>query len=125
MLACPHCTAPLAATSSGAACPSGHTFDQARQGYLSLLQPGALVGTGDDADMVAARSRFFGGGHYAPLRTLLADLVAATALPPPNALKSNVTPPMSALLSPAAVLVHVAVTVFAASDAGSVCVKAK
>lgn len=81
MLACPHCAAPLAATSSGAACASGHTFDQARQGYLSLLQPGAHTATGDDAAMVAARTRFLAAGHYAPLRALLAAQAGRAALP--------------------------------------------
>lgn len=81
MLACPHCGAPLAATESGAACRQGHAFDRARQGYLSLLQPGAHTSTGDDPAMVAARTRFLAAGHYAPLRTLLADRAAASALP--------------------------------------------
>jgi len=81
MLACPTCGAPLAATTSGATCPSGHAFDRARQGYLSLLQAGAHTATGDDAEMVAARTRFLTAGHYAPLQQRLAAWAATLALP--------------------------------------------
>jgi 23S rRNA (guanine745-N1)-methyltransferase len=81
MLACPHCGARLDETSAGAACGNGHAFDRARQGYLSLLQPGALVATGDDAEMVAARTRFLGAGHYDPLRALLAAKAGGSELP--------------------------------------------
>ena len=37
MLACPICSAPLNAVDNGVACPAGHRFDRARQGYLNLL----------------------------------------------------------------------------------------
>ncbi|MEO8493129.1 putative RNA methyltransferase, partial [Pseudomonas sp.] len=37
MLACPLCSAPLNAVDNGVACPAGHRFDRARQGYLNLL----------------------------------------------------------------------------------------
>ena len=37
MLACPICSEPLNAVDNGVACPAGHRFDRARQGYLNLL----------------------------------------------------------------------------------------
>ena len=37
MLTCPICSAPLDIADNGVACPAGHRFDRARQGYLNLL----------------------------------------------------------------------------------------
>jgi len=74
-LACPHCAQPLALTGRTLRCPAGHNFDQARQGYVSLLAGDAHTGTGDTAEMVAARADFLAAGHYAPI----ADALAAAA----------------------------------------------
>ena len=71
LLACPHCGAPLALASGSAACAKGHSFDVARQGYLSLL-PGRR-GSADSTEMVAAREAFLGAGHFEPLAGALAD----------------------------------------------------
>lgn len=60
-------------------CPAGHTFDLARHGYVNLLT-GARATSGDDADMVRARSRFLATGAYAPLREATVRL-AADAVP--------------------------------------------
>jgi 23S rRNA (guanine745-N1)-methyltransferase len=65
---CPVCHAGLAPAEGGTrwACPDGHSFDRARQGYLNLL----LSGTGrsrrpgDDSGMVDARRRFLSTGAY-------------------------------------------------------------
>lgn len=75
LLACPHCRAPLAVVESGRVlgCPTGHRFDVARQGHVSLLGPRARTDTGDTAAMVAARERFLGRGHYAPVTAVLAE----------------------------------------------------
>jgi len=68
LLACPHCTAALARQGDGVVgCHTGHRFDIARQGYLSLLGKGSRTDTGDSADMVAARTVFLGAGHYLPV----------------------------------------------------------
>jgi 23S rRNA (guanine745-N1)-methyltransferase len=56
-------------------CPSGHSFDQARGGYVQLTAA-PLVHTGDSAAMVAARSAFLSAGHYAPITEALAGLAA-------------------------------------------------
>src|SRR4051812_50175772 len=65
-LACPHCGADLALSGPVVRCASGHGFDVARQGYVSLLAGKAPV-SGDNADMVAARAEFLDAGHYAPI----------------------------------------------------------
>lgn len=56
-------------------CPDGHRFDLARQGHVNLLSRPAGANA-DTAVMVAARERFLSGGHYAPLTTALADVLA-------------------------------------------------
>ena len=77
LLACPHCSLGLRREGGVVGCPSGHRFDVARQGYLSLLGAGARTDTGDSADMVAARVSFLGAGHYRRIAEALADRVDA------------------------------------------------
>jgi 23S rRNA (guanine745-N1)-methyltransferase len=81
-LACPHCGADLALDGATVRCGSGHAFDVARQGYLSLLA-GARHPDGDSADMVAARERFLAAGHFAPLEAAVAEALAGGAAPLP------------------------------------------
>ncbi|MFI6443491.1 putative RNA methyltransferase [Kitasatospora sp. NPDC050543] len=78
-LACPHCARELALDGRTLRCPSGHSFDQAKQGYVSLLAGDAHTGTGDTAAMVAARSDFLAAGHYRPIADALAEAAAAAA----------------------------------------------
>jgi 23S rRNA (guanine745-N1)-methyltransferase len=83
-LRCPHCRAPLTAplgAASAVRCPAGHSFDVARQGYVSFLvgRPSGLVG--DDAEMVEARGRFLAAGHFDPLASALTAAAAAEAGP--------------------------------------------
>ena len=66
-LACPQCAAELTMAESSLRCPHAHTFDVARQGYVNLLSGKASGARGDTAAMVAARVRFLGGGHFAPI----------------------------------------------------------
>ncbi|MFD8707410.1 putative RNA methyltransferase [Kitasatospora sp. NPDC059648] len=77
-LACPHCAQALTRHERSLRCPAGHSFDLAKQGYVSLLAGDAHTGTGDTAEMVAARADFLAAGHYRPIADALAD--AATAL---------------------------------------------
>ncbi|MFJ8041620.1 putative RNA methyltransferase [Kitasatospora sp. NPDC096147] len=72
-LACPHCARPLALDGRTLRCAAGHSFDQAKQGYVSLLAGDAHTGTGDTAEMVAARSEFLAAGHYRPVSDALAE----------------------------------------------------
>ena len=78
LLACPSCGGALTAMGPGSiGCRAGHRFDLARQGYLSLLGPRSRTDTGDSADMVAARERFLGAGHYRQIARAVADRVLA------------------------------------------------
>ena len=78
MLTCPLCQGALTALDNGVACPAGHRFDRARQGYLNLLpvQHKKSRDPGDNAAIVEARRRFLDGAHYAPLARRLAELAA-------------------------------------------------
>jgi 23S rRNA (guanine745-N1)-methyltransferase len=81
LLRCPHCGAALGRGEGGDAvhCADGHTFDVARQGYLSLLAGEGTPHAGDTAEMVAARERFLGAGHFEPLAEALAEAVGGAA----------------------------------------------
>jgi 23S rRNA (guanine745-N1)-methyltransferase len=74
LLACPVCAGPLVRDARVVGCGTGHRFDVARQGYLTLLGAGSRTDTGDTADMVAARQEFLDAGHFDPLT---AAIVAA------------------------------------------------
>jgi 23S rRNA (guanine745-N1)-methyltransferase len=86
-LRCPVCADPLAAADGGPhprvlRCDRGHSFDVARHGYVHLA-PGRATHPGDPPEMVAARDRFLGAGHYdflsAALASAAAEATAATA----------------------------------------------
>ncbi|MFE4360373.1 putative RNA methyltransferase [Kitasatospora sp. NPDC056800] len=75
-LACPHCAQALTRHDRSLRCPAGHSFDLAKQGYVSLLAGDAHTGTGDTAEMVAARADFLAAGHYRPIAEALAEAAA-------------------------------------------------
>ncbi|MDT0270885.1 methyltransferase type 11 [Streptomyces sp. DSM 44915] len=79
VVACPVCGAPLATRDRSPRCPAGHSFDFARQGYLSLASGAAPGANADTATMVAARAAFLDAGHYAPLTAELARLAGELA----------------------------------------------
>ncbi|GAB3388532.1 class I SAM-dependent methyltransferase [Azotobacter armeniacus] len=81
MLICPLCQGALQRDERGVACPAGHSFDRARQGYLNLLpvQHKKSRDPGDNQAMVEARRRFLDAGHYAPLARRLTELAAERA----------------------------------------------
>lgn len=54
-------------------CPGRHSFDVARQGYVSLLPGDTPGGVGDTAAMVGARQRFLAAGHFAPIAAAVAS----------------------------------------------------
>lgn len=68
-LCCPLDRLPLSLEAGVLACPQGHSFDVARQGYVNLLlaQAKRSRDPGDSKSMIAARRRFLGAGYYAPL----------------------------------------------------------
>jgi len=55
-------------------CKHHHTFDIAKEGYVNLLL-GNRKATGDQADMVHARTTFLSHGYYAPLQAHIAALL--------------------------------------------------
>ena len=83
VLACPVCGAALSAEPAGLTCVTGHRFDRARQGHVTLLPPGHRAPSGDSAEMVADRVAFLEAGHYAGVTAALA---AAVGEPVPGAL---------------------------------------
>ncbi|MBY0790831.1 methyltransferase domain-containing protein [Corynebacterium pseudokroppenstedtii] len=45
---------------------TGHSYDVARQGYVSLVGGRGLRYKGDDASMIQAREKFLASGHFGP-----------------------------------------------------------
>lgn len=83
-LLCPHCRLGFGYPAAGAGalvCDNGHSFDIARQGYLNLLTGHGTKFVPDTAAMVAARDTFLDAGHYQPLGTALARIVADQLAP--------------------------------------------
>ena len=83
-LICPHCREALVPAEKSYRCAKGHTFDRAKEGYLSLLhgrQKGA--GRGDSKEMILARDRVHRAGVFDPLAAALAALPFAN---PPRTL---------------------------------------
>ncbi|MFD4253872.1 putative RNA methyltransferase [Amycolatopsis thermoflava] len=77
-LRCPLCASAFALDGRSLRCPSRHSFDLAKQGYVNLLHAGIPAGTADTPEMVAARVAFLGAGHFDRLRDLLAQVAAGT-----------------------------------------------
>lgn len=76
VLSCPVCTEPLTATQPAdraLACPAGHRFDAAKQGYFNLLTGRGTSFREDTSAMVEARAQFLAAGHYTPLAEALAE----------------------------------------------------
>ena len=77
---CPVCRQQLDAAPGGLACPDGHRYDRAREGYVNLLPSGrASKAQGDDADAVRARRALPDRGHYAPVVAAVAQAIPKTA----------------------------------------------
>lgn len=78
-LLCPLCHSPLQFADvehKSLACPKGHRFDAAKQGYFNFLTGKGTNFTEDSAAMVAAREAFQGQGHYQPLAHALSEATA-------------------------------------------------
>ncbi len=71
-LQCPVCTRRLAPGPRSLICPRGHSFDVARQGYVTLQAPRQRSAAGDDGAMVTARAAVQEAGHFDPLTAALA-----------------------------------------------------
>lgn len=73
---CPVCDGQVVVGDDQVTCGRGHSFNIARQGYVSLTTGRGGPGTGDSAAMVLARDRFLGAGHYRPVADALSALAA-------------------------------------------------
>ena len=79
-LRCPNCLLDLAAIDERVfGCPTGHRFDRAKEGYLTLLPPRAPRTIGDDRAMLAARSALLERGAYSPIAQAVAEAAATVA----------------------------------------------
>lgn len=76
-LRCPLCGEELAQEPGRLFCGSGHSFDRARRGHVTLGLGHRVVPNADSAAMVAARDTLLGTGLYQPIRHHAADLIAA------------------------------------------------
>ena len=72
-LICPVCGKPLQRVEKALVCPSGHSFDIARQGYVNLLtvQQKHSLSPGDTREQVLSRRAFLEAGFYAPISDAL------------------------------------------------------
>ena len=77
MYICPVCKKRLKKLDNVLHCQNGHSFDIARKGYVNLLTTNKRnpKNSGDNAEMVKARTNFLDKGHYLPL----AERIAQTA----------------------------------------------
>lgn len=73
---CPIDAQPLSQESGVMKCPSGHSFDLAKEGYCNLLlvQQKATLDPGDNKEMVEARRRFLSAGHFDPIAEKIVEL---------------------------------------------------
>ena len=76
ILRCPVCGATMAKEGNSLFCGGArrHCFDLAKQGYVNLA-PSKASGGGDDAALIAARTAFLSGGHYAPFAKRICALL--------------------------------------------------
>lgn len=78
LLICPLCGSHMDRTERSIVCPAGHTFDIAKSGYVNLLPPGKgkNARTGDEREMVRARSEFLECGYYDRITEVMAQVTA-------------------------------------------------
>lgn len=57
---------------------SGHSYDVAKQGYVTLAAGAGLHHEGDSLEMVNSRETFLSNGHFAPFVEAVSDSIAET-----------------------------------------------
>ena len=74
-LQCPLCKTELRSEQRRFVCENGHSFDQAKEGYVNLLlvQNKNSKQPGDNKAMLQSRRRFLEAGYYAKLAEFLSD----------------------------------------------------
>jgi 23S rRNA (guanine745-N1)-methyltransferase len=78
-LRCPVCSQALAPSAGALTCSHGHSFDVAREGYVTLFETGVGHALGDDVRMVAARAIVEQSGCLEPLTAALVGAVRGFA----------------------------------------------
>ncbi|WP_420112549.1 putative RNA methyltransferase [Pseudactinotalea sp.] len=78
-LRCPLCRQQLTQDTNGLSCSHGHSFDRAKQGYVTLRPGDRTPQNADTTSMVMAREVLLGTGIYEPIRERAAELIAAEA----------------------------------------------
>lgn len=71
---CPKCKQELRCEGSMYRCGEGHTYDIARKGYTNLFLSNRKL-SGDNKDMVLARTNFLSNGYYQPLQQRLCEIL--------------------------------------------------
>lgn len=79
-LRCPLCAQSLDQEPSRLHCTSGHSFDRAKQGHITLRRGGPTPKNADTPAMVAAREALLSSGLYEPLREKISAGIAAERL---------------------------------------------
>ncbi|MGW0180508.1 putative RNA methyltransferase [Nocardia sp. NPDC003345] len=79
VLSCPECGCGLISADRVLRCERGHSFDIARQGYVSLLTGAAGKLTGDSAAMLDARSAFQSAGYFGPIAAAIAEAAVSSS----------------------------------------------
>ena len=82
LLICPVCGLDLARADRSFACEAGHSFDLSKEGYLNLLLSSQRRSRhpGDAPELCRARRAFLSSGHYAPLRSFVAERLSGTVV---------------------------------------------
>lgn len=78
MLTCPICQQSLVLAQKSYRCPSNHSFDIAKEGYVNLhvVQHKKSKNPGDTPESVAARRAFLSAGYYQPLQTGVQQIIS-------------------------------------------------
>lgn len=76
MLICPKCKEQLIKEENNYQCVNHHVFDIARRGYVNMLLGNHKI-TGDDKEMVKARTDFLSHGYYQPLCDAIKAIIIA------------------------------------------------
>lgn len=81
-LMCPVCQQALALEDKTWRCIEGHSYDQAKQGYVNLhvVQHKHSKNPGDTPDAVTARRRFLSAGFYQPLQQKIVEVISRLSI---------------------------------------------
>ena len=91
LFCCPLCNQPLTREERTYRCPSGHSYDIAKEGHTYLLPVNRKnsAAPGDDPGMAKARREFLSRGYYAPLLQALQQLTLSRTGEAPDILDAG------------------------------------